>query len=456
MTMNVFLNLKRSHSVLTFIAAIALLGTSVAIADIISGDSSTGKSNQITVTRLTLTKPALVVEGDFLLANITVAKASAANIEAPSGWTQLLKTDNGNRVSVISYWKIAGDAEPGTYSWLVDGRTAAVGGITRNSGGDTANPIDAVAGSSGLSKIAVAPTITTSTANEMLVSIFSTNAGAGVSFATPSGMTEKYDVSYGGAGPSSALDDAIQASAGDAGTKSSTIAGNRNRYWVAQQIALRAPVPPPPPPPVIAFDNAGGAEFSVTTDVSFEFSVGSGLNRMLIVGIDTESSTPDLISAVTYNGVPMTQVTKTQIGSGGSLDELYLFALPNPASGTHDIVVTRTSTSSQLFIAPYATSYANVDQNVPSNSSTNTGTGDSGSNTITVQGTGSWIVSMISAQGATPTLTSQGATRVQTNAGRILVDTDGIVPAGNSTVTNSFSNNSQPWGVASLELKVVP
>src|SRR3989344_715183 len=245
---NVFLNLKKSRGVLTFIATIALLGTSVAIADIVSGDSSTGKSNQITVTRLTLNKPASVVEGDLLLANITVEQGSGVAVAAPLGWTEILRTGNANRVSIISYWKIAGASEPSNYTWSFDLKTTAVGGITRYSCVDATNPIDSAAGSSGNGTVAIAPAITTSTANDKVVAIFSVDAGrggdAGKYFATPADMTERYDVSNTSSGPSTALDDATQAAVGNSGTKSSTIANGRTRHnWVAQQIALRAPLP---------------------------------------------------------------------------------------------------------------------------------------------------------------------------------------------------------------------
>ena len=52
-------------------------------------------------------------------------------------------------------------------------------------------------------------------------------------------MTEKYDVTNTPYGPSIAADDVLQVSAGNSGSVSTTIAGNKKRNWVSQQVALR-------------------------------------------------------------------------------------------------------------------------------------------------------------------------------------------------------------------------
>src|SRR3989344_6912731 len=228
-----------------------LLGTTIAIADIISGDSATSSaSSQVMLTQLTINQPASVAEGVLLLANIVFNGNGSAAVAAPASWTQILKTSNDNRVTIISYWKAAGTAEPADYMWSIVGRTTAAGGITRYGGVDTENPVEASAGDSCQAKIATAPAITTLSPNEEVVAIFATDAEiSGGGFSTPTGMTEKYDVFNSSRGPSTALDDALQAAAGDSGTKSSTMSGNRKRNWAAQQIALRPLLPPPPPPP---------------------------------------------------------------------------------------------------------------------------------------------------------------------------------------------------------------
>src|SRR5262249_24073480 len=118
----------RAHYSLLFIFALtSLLVTSVALADIVSGSSTTNKSNDVTITELTLSVPS-VSAGDFLLANVTVNGGSSAVITAPSRWTQILRTDNDSSVSVISYWKTASASDAAgsnTYTWQVEHQTTA-------------------------------------------------------------------------------------------------------------------------------------------------------------------------------------------------------------------------------------------------------------------------------------------------------------------------------------------
>jgi hypothetical protein len=224
--------------------AFGLIFSSFALADIISGNSSTNSSSHSTYTLLTINQPASVAPGDLLLANIDVNGGSPANVTAPSGWTQVLRTDNDTNVSMISYSKIAGASEPSSYTWTIDTQTRAEGGITQYSGVDPTNPIDASAGNTGFGKVATTSSVTTGAPDEEIVALYGFDAGNSTSgyFSVPAGMTEKYDVTHIPLGPSTAADDAVQVTAGASGGESSTITGNKNRNWVSQAIALRMAV----------------------------------------------------------------------------------------------------------------------------------------------------------------------------------------------------------------------
>src|SRR5258708_676798 len=102
-----------------------LLFASVALADIVSGSFATGSSNDVTLTQLTLSEPASVAAGDLLLANVAVNGGNAAVVTPPTGWSQILRTDNDTNISVISYSKIAGASEPSSYTWSIDHQTTA-------------------------------------------------------------------------------------------------------------------------------------------------------------------------------------------------------------------------------------------------------------------------------------------------------------------------------------------
>ena len=81
----------------------------------------------------------------------------------------------------------------------------------------------------------------------------------------------------------------------------------------------------------IAFDasSSGGSTFAHTC---------SGNDRLLVASVQAYPAN-DTISGVTYNGVSMTLIAK-RANTSGVYD--YLFYLLNPASGTHDVVISGT------------------------------------------------------------------------------------------------------------------
>lgn len=225
----------------TFILG-SLLFASLVLADIISGSSTTANSVNITFTQLSLAKPVDAQEGDLLVAIIAENSGISATTTPPTGWNVINRTDNGTNVGLVSYWRVVEASDPDTYSWTISPQTRAVGGITRYRGVDITNPIDAVAGVSSLSAVAVAPSVSTTVPNDQIVTAYAYGAGALNTghFSTPGGMTEKYDTSFTPFGPSLASDDTPQATVGDSGTKSANISPATQRFWVAQTIALKS------------------------------------------------------------------------------------------------------------------------------------------------------------------------------------------------------------------------
>ncbi|MBI4093524.1 hypothetical protein HY417_01040 [Candidatus Kaiserbacteria bacterium] len=340
----------------------------IAIAAIVSGDSSTAASEQLTITRLVLDKPASVAEGDFLLANVTLKRGAGIVVDAPTGWTEILGTDNDDRVSVISYWKVAGGDEPSTYTWSVDGRESMVGGITRYSGVDPNDPIDVAAGAVGNSRTPTAPSITTSEAGEKIVAVFGVDSNA--SFTPPLGMTEKYDISYGGAGPATSLVDALQASAGATGDKVATTSGSKKRNWAAQQIAIRQfalPPSPPSPPSINGSITTTAINAAVTTD-TFSHTINAGTNQLLVV--TTSASCGDEDITATFDGVAMTKGAAHGAGTAMYYNYWYLVA---PNQGTHDVVITYGACSEIQGRTHAAITFNNVDQAAPINTDGHTG-----------------------------------------------------------------------------------
>lgn len=220
---------------------VGLFFTSVAVADIISGLSTTGISSDVTYTQLTLDEPDGVLTGDLLLANISVNGGAPAIVTPPSGWTLIAKSSNDTNIGIVSYWKIVGGSEPDSYMWNISPQTRAVGGITNYSDVDTSNPIDTVGSSTGRGTTATAPSITTSHDGDQVVALFASNFGTNNSafFSTTTGMTKRYDAKNTPFGPTTAAEDMTQVSAGASGSSAVTISQGPQRDWVAQTIALR-------------------------------------------------------------------------------------------------------------------------------------------------------------------------------------------------------------------------
>lgn len=82
------------------------------------------------------------------------------------------------------------------------------------------------------------------------------------------------------------------------------------------------------------FDASGGNQSASATALSWSHTC-TGQNLVLLVGIFVNSG--DNISAVTYNSVPMTQLTKQATGDG---TEIYIYGLINPSTGANNVVFT--------------------------------------------------------------------------------------------------------------------
>jgi hypothetical protein len=91
----------------------------------------------------------------------------------------------------------------------------------------------------------------------------------------------------------------------------------------------------------ITIDSTSSATGTAGTTLTYSHTVGAGENRVLLVMMGIDDSTPGFPSSVTYNGVSL-----TQLGGLGSANSPMLtdgWFLVNPDTGTHDIVITKDS-----------------------------------------------------------------------------------------------------------------
>lgn len=151
--------------------------------------SASGAGNA-TATSLVLPLPAGVAAGDVLLASLSVR--GSPTFVAPAGWT-LVRTDvTGFTVKQSIYVRVAGSAEPASYTWTWGGAQGASGGIVAFTGVNTAAPLDASSGQVNASSTAItAPELTTTVANAMLVGFFTTTLATTIG--PPSAMSERFD-----------------------------------------------------------------------------------------------------------------------------------------------------------------------------------------------------------------------------------------------------------------------
>ncbi len=214
------------------------------------GGSGNATGAGATATTLVIAKPTGTVEGDFLIAQITVKGLAAGAITPPTGWctagdacsisTNAPARTNGTGISQAVYYKFAGASEPATYTWTFPSSLRASGGIISYQGVDVTQPFDVASTSAtNASTTPTATGVTTVTPQTKIVSFFGVNIST--TFGAPATAgTEQYDVrngtSGGAIGPSSSGYDTTQATAGATGTKSVTAT---SAEWIAHLVALR-------------------------------------------------------------------------------------------------------------------------------------------------------------------------------------------------------------------------
>jgi hypothetical protein len=188
--------------------------------------------------KLTICSPDGVGAGDLLLAQITFEKGSDAGTDAqltPAGWTRVLRTNSKTDIGQVTFYRVATDVEPVSYTFPFNQAVKAAGGITRYSGVDTANPIVAAAGAAGDSNTLTAPNVD-AVADSMLVTHYGFKK-KDTTLSVPAGMDGRYNFQ-------NPQDVTIRAAeelraAGATGSRVSTPSPRNSDKWVAQNVVLR-------------------------------------------------------------------------------------------------------------------------------------------------------------------------------------------------------------------------
>jgi hypothetical protein len=190
--------------------------------------------------------PAGVAADDILLMFVTSNAAGTWTINTPSGWTLLQHDVPGGNYRLAVFWKRAGPSEPSSYT--LAGSTGALtywcAAIAAYSGCSTTAAINAssvTAAVSGAVNTVVTPTVTTTTADTMIVRAVA--RGGGGTATPPGSYTERIDIQETTWGQNATAADLAQPAAGATGTATFTFSVTSAVAYQASTVAL-APAAP--------------------------------------------------------------------------------------------------------------------------------------------------------------------------------------------------------------------
>lgn len=179
----------------------------------------------------------------------------------------------------------------------------------------------------------------------------------------------------------------------------------------------------------------------------------TGSNLILWVGIMVyEPTGGDCITGVTYNGVAMTQDSKIACSS---TEELYLYYLVNPATGTNNIVVSASTTVDEFYVR--AASYTGVAQSSPSiRTSSGPTSATSLTTTLTTTADNSWLVGIYNSNGSDLSAGTNTTAR-NSSSGKIFCDTNAAqTPAGSKSMQVTGTSSTKTGLMVAIAPYVTP
>ncbi len=207
----------------------------------------------------------------------------------------------------------------------------------------------------------------------------------------------------------------------------------------------------------IAADPASSATGYATRTLSWAHTVGSGPDRVLVVGVSNSSNTQ--VRRIRYGGVALTEIVSRAGGGGNTRASLWI--LVAPLSGTADVVVTLSGPED---IAAGAVSFTGVEQGTPVGGSASArGTGTLASVTI-ASAPEEVVVDAVAARGNALSIVPGGGQAplwtIGTGTGGNNVIGGGSTQPGAASVTMSWTlAASQSWAIGAARLRparVVP
>ena len=216
-------------------AAVSWTFTTRATAGIRLEGTSTVVNSTATNT-VTIPTPAGTKAGDVLIASLALNGSAVAANGVPAGWTPIATVTGIANPRIFAYVRVAGDAEPASFTWTLASSVASGAGIARYSGVDRTTPLDGLASTAtgASSTTATVPGVSTTSANAVLVGGIALNTSSStITITSTSGMTAAWDI----AGKRNELADQLVATAGPTGSRSWQFSASRE--WASYLVALR-------------------------------------------------------------------------------------------------------------------------------------------------------------------------------------------------------------------------
>jgi hypothetical protein len=186
------------------------------------------------------------------------------------------------------------------------------------------------------------------------------------------------------------------------------------------------------------------------TGTSITYSHTCTSATVLWVGCNVdESTTSDVITGVTYNGVSMTLVNKVADSLGYYV---YLFRLFNPTAGSNSVVVSRSTSGA---IASTAVSWRGTSTTVLDNSATGTAASSTVTMSLTTVASNCWVIAAATKHrgwtaGSNTTLrTAEGVVNMSVADSNGLAGGSGT-PGSKSLVATQSDGTASGWVIASI------
>jgi hypothetical protein len=242
---------NRIRAVVAMAMALSLVFANVALASIQVPSQASGSNAGSGASSLVVDRPANVVAGDLLLAQVTFEKGTEIDIVieeiVPSspGWTLVQRDNHLANLGQAIFRRVATASEPASYTWgfkkATDGSIMlprASGGILRLTGVDATSPILASSGLSGDSTSLTAPSVDAG-AGSLMVAFFGIQKKTPLTPPSNQPMTDAYFQQHSNdSGPTIRGRYETRTVAGATGDRTAT-AGASSK-WVAQQVVLKA------------------------------------------------------------------------------------------------------------------------------------------------------------------------------------------------------------------------